>query len=67
MSAVGIAFKYSRRGKLVHAILECLNKLLSHAKGAPNLMLKALSERRGNRAQTFLAREILAHDVIISK
>ena len=68
MSAVVITFKHFRRGKLVYAILEFLNKLLSYAKGAPIPILKALNERRfWDRFQNFSARGLFARDSITSK
>ena len=67
MRAVGIAFKISRRGKLLRSILEFLNKFISYAEGAPIPTLKALSERQGNRFQNFSVRKIFARDFRISK
>ena len=67
MSAVGIAFKNCRRGKCLHAILEFPHKLLSHAKGAPIPILKALNERRGNRFQNLSVRKLFPRDFISSE
>ena len=68
MRAVGIAFKNFRSGKFLRAILESLNKFLSYAEfGRQSQILKALSERRGNRFQKFAARKIFVCDFIISK
>ena len=44
----------------MHAILECLNKFLSYAKGAPIPILMALTERRGSCFQKFSTLKILA-------
>ena len=64
MRAVGIAFKNFRSGNLLRAILESLNELLSYADfGRQSQILKALSERRGNRFQKFSAR-IFLHAMI---
>ena len=69
MSAVGIAFSNFRRGLFFFCIrfLDFLNKLLSYDKGAPTPILKALSERRGDRFQKISARKTLARDFRISK
>ena len=64
---MGIAFKHFRRGTSLHATVAFLNKFLSYAKGAPIPILKALSERRGDRFQTFSARNMQALDFRIPK
>ena len=67
MSAEGTAFKIFSAQIFCMRFFEFLNKPLSYAKGPPIPILKALSERRGNRFQKFSERKIFALDFRISK